>query len=149
MLCQPKLACSSILRRISMKMNSFSSSYGQLTLHMCFVVKYRHKVFANERVSKFCEHVIRQTAQRYSIHIKEIGFDTDHVHLLVSVNPSISPAKIAHLLKGASAFKLFRAFPWLKTKLWGGHFWSPAYFFDSVGDNTFERLENYVRNQGS
>ncbi|MBI2232490.1 MAG: transposase, partial [Candidatus Aenigmarchaeota archaeon] len=34
-------------------------------------------------------------------------------------------------------------------KLWGGHFWSPAYFFDSVGEQTYERLENYVRNQGS
>jgi putative transposase len=92
---------------------------------------------------------MRQTAQLHGIEIKEIGIDKDHVHLLVSVNPSISPSKIAHALKGASAYKLFRAFPWLKSKLWGGHLWSPAYFFDSVGEQTYERLENYVRNQGS
>ena len=130
-------------------MNSFSSSYGQLTLHMCFIVKYRLKVFTNDKIIKFCEYTIRQTAQLHGIEIKEIGIDKDHVHLLVSVNPCMSPAKIAHALKGASAFKLFRAFPWLKTKLWGGHFWSPAYFFDSDGEQTYERLENYVRNQGS
>ena len=130
-------------------MQSFSSSYGQLTLHMCFVVKYRQKAFTNPRVAKFCEHVMRQTAQSHNVEIKESCFDKDHVHLLVTVNPTLSPAKIAHMLKGASAFKLFRAFPWLKTKLWGGHFWSPAYFFDSVGTQTYERIEAYVQNQGS
>ena len=116
---------------------------------MCFVVKYRHKVFDSHRVAKICENAIRATAQLHGIEIKEIGIDRDHVHLLVTVNPTLSPAKIAHALKGASAYKLFRAFPWLKSKLWGGHFWSPAYFFDSVGEQTYERLENYVRNQGS
>ena len=114
---------------------------------MCFVVKYRQKAFTNDKVAKFCEHVMRQTAQSHNVEIKEIGFDKDHVHLLVTVNPTLSPAKIAHMLKGASAFKLFRAFPWLKTKLWGGHFWSPAYFFDSVGMQTYERIEAYVQNQ--
>ena len=129
-------------------MQSFSSSYGQLTLHMCFVVKYRQKAFVNGRVAKVCELAMRQTAQLYGVEIKEIGFDQDHVHLLVSVNPTVSPAKIAHMLKGASAHTLFRAFPWLKIKLWGGHFWSPAYFFDSVGTQTYERIEAYVQKQG-
>jgi len=129
-------------------MQSFSSSYGQLTLHMCFVVKYRHKVFARPRIKKICEKEMLRTAEKHGIEIKEIGFEADHVHLLVSVNPTLSPAKIAHLLKGASAFVLFRAFPWLKkVYFWCGHFWSPAYFFDSVGTNTYEHLENYVRSQ--
>src|SRR3972149_295389 len=130
-------------------MQSFSSSYGQLTLHMCFVVKYRQKAFVNPRVAKVCESVMRQTAQLHGVEIKEIGFDKDHVHLLLTVNPTVSPAKIAHMLKGASAFKMFRAFPWLKTKLWGGDLWVSLLFFDSVGANTYDRLEEYVRNQGS
>jgi len=131
-------------------MNSFSSSYGQLTLHMCFVAKYRHKVFLYPRVKRLCEAQLRRTAAQAGIKIKEIGFDKDHVHLLVSVKPTTSPSKIAHLLKGASAFVLLRAFPWLRTRyFWCGHFWSPAYFFDSVGTNTYERLEEYVKNQGS
>ena len=115
---------------------------------MCFVVKYRHKVLQG-RVAQVCEFNMRKTAHEIGVEIKEMGFDNDHVHLLVSVNPKLSPAQIAKRLKGASARTLFRAFPWLKMKLWGGHLWSPAYFFDSVGENTYERLEDYVKNQAS
>jgi len=61
----------------------------------------------------------------------------------------MSIAKAMHLLKGASAFHLFRAFPWLRQLFWGGHLWNPSYYFDSVGDNSYGRLETYVRNQGS
>jgi len=129
-------------------MQSFSSSYGQLTLHMCFVVKYRHKVFRYPRIKKLCETQMRRTAAQYGIEIKEIGFDEDHVHLLVSIKPALSPAKIAHQLKGASAFALFKAFPWIRRHhFWCGHFWSPAYFFDSVGRSTYDSMESYVRNQ--
>ena len=117
---------------------------------MCFVVKYRHKVFRHAKIKEVCEAQMRRTAAHYGIEIKEIGFEEDHVHLLVSVKPAMSPADIAHKLKGASAFFLLKIFPWLRRHhFWCGHFWSPAYFFDSVGEQTYERLENYVRNQGS
>lgn len=130
-------------------MKSFSSSYGQQTLHVRFKVKYCHKIFRFQRVKSFCEHAMKQIAQLHGIEIKEIGFDKDHVHLLVSLNPSMSIAKAMHLLKGASAYKMFRAFPWLRSILWGGHLWNPSYFFDSVGDNSYDHLESYVRNQGN
>ncbi len=132
-----------------MKMNSFSSSYGQTTVHVCWKFKYCHKIFRFDRIKSFCEHVLRKTAQFHGIAIREIGFDQDHVHLLVSLNPSMSIAKAMHLLKGASASRMFRAFPWLKRLFWGGHLWNPSYYFDSVGDNSYEVLEGYVRNQGS
>jgi len=130
-------------------MNSFSSSYGQQTLHVRFKVKYCHKIFRSEQVKSFCEQAMRQTAHEKGIEIKEIGFDEDHVHLLVSFGPAMSVAKVAHALKGASACQLFRKFPWLRWKFWGGHLWNPAYFFDSVGETSYENLEHYVRNQGS
>ena len=130
-------------------MNSYSSSFGQQTLHMRFKVKYCHKIFRSESVKSFCESAMRQTAQSNKMEIKEIGFEDDHVHLLVSFGPAMSISKAVGLLKGASAYQLFRQFPWLKWKLWGGHLWNPAYFFDSVGDNSYDNLEEYVRNQGS
>ena len=132
-----------------MRMNSFSSSFGQTTMHMCFVTKYRHKVFSFERIKSFCEHMIRKTAAKYDIEVKEIGFDKDHVHMLLGLKPTMSPSEASRLLKGVSSRKIFLAFPWLKNILWGGHLWSPAYFFDSVGDNTFDHLTGYVRNQGN
>ncbi len=130
-----------------MKMNSFSSSFGQQTFHVCWKVKYCHKIFRFQRVKRLCEAILLATAQFHGIEIKEIGFGDEHVHLLITLNPAMSVAHAMHLLKGASAFKLFRAFPWLRNILWGGHLWNPSYYFDSVGDNTYDRLENYVRHQ--
>ena len=131
-----------------MEMNSYSSSFGQQTLHVRFKVKYCHRIFRFARLKSFCEAVMRQTAHEQKIEIKEIGFEDDHVHLLISFGPAMSLAKAVGLLKGASAFKMFRAFPWLKGILWGGHLWNPAYFFDSVGDSSYDNLQSYVRNQG-
>ncbi|MCX6816181.1 MAG: IS200/IS605 family transposase [Candidatus Aenigmarchaeota archaeon] len=128
-------------------MNSFSSSYGQTTVHVCWKVKYCHRIFRFARVKSFCEAVLRQTAQEKGIELREIGFGEEHVHLLISLNPSMSIVQAMHLLKGASAYQIFRAFPWLKGILWGGHLWNPSYYFDSVGDNSYDRLEAYVRNQ--
>ena len=130
-----------------MKMNSFSSSFGQQTFHVRFKVKYCHKIFRFERVKRLCEAILLATAQSQRIEIREIGFGDEHVHLLISISPAMSLAKAVGLLKGSSAFKLFRAFPWLRNILWGGHLWNPAYYFDSVGDSSYERLEEYVRNQ--
>ena len=131
-----------------MHMNSFSSSYGQTTIHVCWKVKYCHKIFNFPRIKSFCEHVLRKVAMKWKIEIKEIGFGEEHVHLLLSLNPAMSIAKAMNLLKGTSAFYMFRAFPWLKKRLfWGGHLWNPSYYFDSVGDNSYDRLEHYVRNQ--
>ncbi len=130
-----------------MHMNSFS--FGQQTFHVCWKVKYFHRIFRFAKVKSFCGHVLQATAQFHGIEIKEIGFGEEHVHLLVSLSPSMSIARAMHLLKGASAFQMFRAFPWLKNSLWGGHLWNPSYYFDSVGDNTYGILEGYVRNQES
>jgi len=54
------------------------------------------------------------------------------------------------LLKGVSSRKLLRAFPWLRQRFfWGGHVWSPAYYFDSVGDVDSDTMNAYVRSQGT
>jgi len=50
-------------------------------------------------------------------------------------------------LKGNAARFLFKEFPGLKKKLWGGHFWKPSYFVASVGENTEEVVKNYIESQ--
>ena len=130
-----------------MRMNSFSSSFGQQSFHVCWKVKYCHKIFRFARVKSFFEHVLRQTAQLKKIEIKEIGFGEEHVHLLISLNPSMSIAKAMQILKGACAFRLFKTFPWLRSMFWGGHLWNPSYYFDSVGNNSYDILKNYVKEQ--
>ena len=126
-----------------------SSSIGQLSVHICFVVKYRHKIFGFERIKVVCEHSFRETAEKYGLVIREIGFDIDHLHLIIDIPPRYSVSQIVRLLKGRSSRKLFKTFPWLRRKFfWGGKLWSPAYYFDSIGDVQSDVVERYVRQQG-
>jgi putative transposase len=50
-------------------------------------------------------------------------------------------------LKGVSARLLFKRHPELKKKLWGGYLWNPSYFITTVGENTREQIENYIKSQ--
>jgi putative transposase len=117
-------------------------------MHVCFKAKYCHKIFDDEHVKRRCEEIFRETAGRYDMEIREIGFDRDHVHLTVDAGPNNSPASMAKALKGNSGYKLLREFPYLKRRyFWGSGLWSPAYYFDSMGDRTSSEIDAYVRNQ--
>ena len=127
---------------------SYSSSYGRLELHVCFKVKYCHKVFGMEQVRHRCEEIFFATAKKHGMAIREIGFDQDHVHLIVQLNPSMSVSQMAKLLKGTSGKLLLREFPHMKSKyFWGSGLWSPTVYFDSIGQEP-EQISGYVRNQG-
>jgi putative transposase len=49
------------------------------------------------------------------------------------------------LLKGASAFELFRLFPQLRERYWGGELWSDGRFSRSVGDVEIGLARHYVK----
>jgi len=128
---------------------SYSSSLGKSRHHISFIPKYRHRIFDYERIKIVCERSFHETAEEYGFDITELGFDIDHIHMVVDTPPSYSLSQVIKLFKGRSSRKLFQTFPWLREQFfWGGHLWSPSYFFDSVGDVQSEIIENYVRKQG-
>jgi putative transposase len=129
---------------------SYSSAVGRARLHIALIPKYRHKIFGYEKIKTFCAKVFAETLSQHDARIIEIGFDVDHVHLVIELGISLSISKMMQLLKGVSSRKLLRAFPWLRQRFfWGGHVWSPAYYFDSVGDVNSDVMGAYVRSQGT
>jgi len=134
---------------MSQDLVSFSSSLGRAEFHLSFIPKYRHKIFGYSRIKAVCELCFHSIAKQYGFTIEELGFDVDHLHMIISLPPCMSIAKCIQLLKGISARKLFQTFPWLKQKFfWAGNLWSGAYYFDSIGRTTTEIMQQYVKNQG-
>jgi putative transposase len=68
----------------------------------------------------------------------------DHVHILVSAPPEISPSDIMRRIKGRCSSKLFDEFPHLKKRYWGRHFWGRGYFGVSAGELTKEMIVEYL-----
>jgi putative transposase len=125
-----------------------SSSYVRLEAHIAFVVKYRHAVFDDAEFRGRCSQIFYQVAARHGFVIREVGFDRDHVHLIVLLRCHQSVSWVAKCLKGTSGRKLLREFPQVKRRhFWGSGFWSPVIFGDSLGREP-ELLAAYVRSQG-
>ena len=71
----------------------------------------------------------------------------EHVHLLLSIPPTLSVAQIMQYLKGRSSKKLQEEFPKLRKQFWGQHMWATGYFCRSVGQVTRQTIEEYIENQ--
>ena len=111
--------------------------------HFVWATKYRYKVLKGE-VAPRAREIIRQICMSRDIAILKGHVSADHVHLLVSCPPGLSPAKIAQYLKGASSRKLQDEFPHLKKRYWGQHLWGRGYFCATVGAVSEEQIKDYI-----
>ena len=117
--------------------------------HIVCPSKYRRVVFG-EKVDQVLKEVCLEIADRYEIDFLEIGVDRDHVHFLVQSVPMYSPTKVVRTIKSITAREIFSRVPEVKKQLWGGEFWSKAYYVSTVGKHGDEqKIANYVRSQGA
>ena len=120
-----------------------------LMYHKVCPSKCRRKIFGEE-VDRVLKDVCLEISDRYEIDFLEIGVDEDHVHFLVQSVPMYSPTKIVRTIKSITAREIFKRVPDTRKILWGGEFWSKAYYVSTVGKHGDEKkIANYVRNQGT
>ena len=116
--------------------------------HIVFPVKYRRASIRPE-IEAALVKIAGEIQERHEITFEEIGADLDHIHLLCSAHPQVSPGSIVRIYKSITARLLFESFPDLKKELWGGEFWSDCYYVATVGDrNNWDTVARYVKNQG-
>ena len=83
------------------------------------------------------------------VDVGTIGFDGDHLHMVMVIPPKYSIASVMGRLKSQSASALRQVFPWLEKVYWKENIvWSPGYFVSSVGVDE-ETIKNYVEHQGN
>lgn len=120
----------------------------QIHYHVVFPVKYR-RVLLDEEVVRIIVETAEGIAQRYDIEFESIGCDRDHIHILCSAHPKVSPGQVVRVFKSITAREVFRRKPGVKKKLWGGEFWTDGYYVATVGRRgNWAVIERYVKNQG-
>ena len=100
-----------------------------------------------EKLRLAARKAIEEVGKRHGIHFVELGVMPDHVHAIVSCNPSMSQSKALNLLKGGSSYKLFKEYPNLRLRYPKGHFWSRGKAGRTVGDVDKETVIDYVKRQ--
>jgi len=123
-----------------------SHSVYDTSYHLVWCPKYRKKVFEREEVRERAKQMVEEICEAYGIEIEEMELLEDHIHLLLSFAPSRSIGEVVRIIKSQSGRGLFREFPGVKKRLWGGELWEDGYFARTVGDRmTSEVIRKYIQ----
>jgi putative transposase len=115
--------------------------------HLVLVTKYRRKCFTAEILSRL-EAITRELCLKWEVELLEFGGEADHVHLLLSLNPTIQPSKLVNSLKTVTSRRLRAEFTeHLAQFYWKPVLWSRAYCLLTAGGAPIEVLRDYIENQ--
>ena len=119
----------------------------KLNAHLVFVPKYRKRCITS-RVHQVLQASFETVCKDFECELLEVGYEEDHVHLLVSYPPKVALSKLVNSLKGVSARRLRAAnLPEVRRALAGLSFWSPSYCAVSCGGAPLDTVRAYVEKQ--
>jgi len=120
-----------------MKPGTFTQNY----VHLIFAVKYREALLNNNIKNRVFEYI---SGTITSMNHKSIIVNgvSDHVHILIGLNPSISISDTVHEIKRISSLFIN------KEKLCNGKFaWQEGYGSFTYSRSQIENVYNYIQNQ--
>ncbi|MCP4570705.1 MAG: IS200/IS605 family transposase [FCB group bacterium] len=110
--------------------------------HFVWVTKYRYHIPHGDLAER-ARDIVRQTCGYFEIQILRGVVSKDHVHILVSAPPDISPSDIMRRVKGRTSRKISEEFPHVRKRYWGRHFWARGYFRVTAGELTCAMTDEY------
>ena len=111
--------------------------------HLVWIVKYRHKILRG-RLAERARDLIRQTCEARGVVIIRGAVSPDHIHMLVSAPPELSPSKLVQYIKGRSSRRLQQEFTEVRKQFWGQHLWARGYFCATVGAVDEQTFKAYI-----
>jgi len=114
--------------------------------HFVWVTKYRKPILTGA-VGIRLRDLVREICRTHEIEILQGCVSRDHVHVLLSCPPNLSPSKVMQYLKGKSSRKLMMEFKPIQKQYWGRHLWARGYFVASSGNVTDEVIMEYIQQQ--
>ncbi|MGW2788196.1 IS200/IS605 family transposase [Streptomyces populi] len=119
----------------------------RMHVHLVFVTKYRHLVFADRHLTR-CEEIMRAVCEDFEAELVEFNGEANHVHLLVNFPPKVAVSRLVNSLKGVSSRRLRQEFPDLVRHYWRAQrLWSGSYFAGSVGGAPLSIVKQYIEQQ--
>jgi putative transposase len=110
----------------------------KIEYHFVWVTKYRYHLLQGDMAVRVRE-LVRQTCEYFEIQILRGVVSKDHVHILISAPPNISPSEIMRRVKGRVSRKIFEELPHVKKR-----YWARGYFCVTSGELTKEMIQDYL-----
>ena len=123
-----------------------SHSVYDLKYHIVWITKYRKPVLTKE-IGTRVRDLVRMICASLDVEIVKGNVSRDHVHLLVSVPPTLSVSRLVQRMKGLTSRRLLQENRGLNKVYWGRHLWGRGYFVSSVGNVSEQMIAAYIENQ--
>jgi putative transposase len=89
--------------------------------------------------------VFHRLAEQKESRVLEGHLMSDHVHMLLSIQPKYAVSEVVGFIKGKSAIHLARTYGERKQNFTGQHFWARGYFVSTMGRDEGQ-IREYIRN---
>lgn len=115
-----------------------------INYHFVFCPKYRRKIFNIPGVEERFKELTLAHCKECGIDVLALECHIDHVHMFVSVLPTMGIPAIMKQIKGSTSRELRKEFPQLQgmTALW-----TRSYFVSTADHVSSETIEWYVNTQ--
>ena len=120
----------------------------QCHYHFVFIPKYRKPALRGD-VAVRLRDMIREICTRNGIEILKGHVRPEHVHLLLSVPPQLSPSRVMQLIKGKTSNRLMQEYRVIRKEFWGRHLWARGFLVATTGNVTDEVVAKYIELQGA
>jgi len=115
-----------------------------INYHFVFCPRYRRKIFNIYGVEERFKELVIEECAKCGIEILALECHIDHVHLFVSVLPTMSIPDIMKKVKGCTSIQLRQEFPQLSAM---PSLWTRSYFVSTAGNVSSETIKWYVDTQ--
>ena len=112
--------------------------------HLIWCPKYRRKVLIGKIPDRLKELILSKQIE-YNYSVLDIEVLSDHVHMILDVNPKDGIYKVVSKIKGFTSHQLRNEFQELKSKL--PTLWTNSRFVSTVGSVTLSMVKQYIENQ--
>jgi putative transposase len=117
--------------------------YWKLYYHLIWATRSRQPIILPENEAQ-THRVVAGAAERHGMLVLAVGGIEDHVHLAVSIPPTLSVAKAVGLVKGASSHMINEEF----SEALGAVFaWQTEYGVVSFSESQMDPICRYIRGQ--
>lgn len=112
-----------------------------INYHFVWCPKYRKKVLIDP-LKALLDTKIKEIIEEEGWELKNLAIEPDHIHLFITVKPTICPMIVVKTIKGKTA-RLGKQYSNL-----GKRFWSPSYYVGTAGHVSAKTIQQYIENQG-
>ena len=125
----------------------YSHTVGLNFWHFEWCTKYRYQMMKRPELKNLVEASIRRAACEHGIKIHILKVMPDHVHMVATLPHTMTDSEARRLLKGRSAYLVFKNREHVRLRYPKGHFWAAGSCAVTVGYNDLDAITKYIENQ--